>query len=697
LYAGLLLKKANPEHRIEVVERNPADATYGWGVVFSDRTLSTFREADFKTYQEITDNFVIWPAIDVYYRDEVLRCGGHSFAGLARRKLLLILQERCRELGVQLSFDTEFNDFDRLKEYDLVIAADGVNSLIRQHHAEVFKPRIEEAAAKYVWFGTDKVLDAFTFIFKESKHGLFQVHAYPFDGQTSTFIVECAEDVWRRAGLDKADEAASIDFCEDLFGDFLQGRRLLSNRSLWSNFIRIKNRVWHHDNIVLLGDSVHTAHFSIGSGTRLAMEGAIALAQAFESADDLQTAFNLYEMERRPRVEALQEAALISRTYFEEMKRYTYLDPMQFTTNLLTRSGRITYDNLRVRDPYYVDQVDRRFASSEGGRLLIATPPLFTPFKTREMTLSNRVVAAPLLPPAVDGTLSKEGIRGLSSNGQRGAGLLLVGPVAVSAEGRISPESAGLYSKNHLSAWRKVVEATQQASGARIGIQLNHAGRRGATRPRAFGLDRPLRQGAWPLLAPSPLPYHDYSQTPRAMDGEDMDRITGEFIRSVEMAQAAGFDLLQLNFGHGYLLGSFLSPLTNQRQDDYGGSLANRLRFPLELLESVRNAWPSEKPLLVAINASEWARDGLAQDDVLAIARELKKRGADLLEPLAGQTVPDTYPQYSPGFLTPYSELLRHEARLPTLVRGYLTTTGEINSILAAGRGDLCVLEIVDE
>jgi anthraniloyl-CoA monooxygenase len=702
LYAALLIKKAHPSYEVEVVERNPAGATYGWGVVFSDRTLNAFREADSKTYQQITDNFVIWSSIDNYYQDRVVRCGGHSFAGLARRKLLLILQNRCREVGVKMTFDTELTDFSSFPEYDLVIAADGAFSFIREKFADAFKPNLELGKAKFVWFGTDRVLDAFTFIFRENEHGLFQVHAYPFDGTTSTFIVECAEDVWRSAGLDQADEAESIAYCETLFADFLGGRKLLSNRSLWSNFPLVKNKTWRYENggcrIVLLGDSAHTAHFSIGSGTKLAMESAISLAQGLEMADTLHEALNLYEMDRRPRVAILQDAAEESQSYFENMKRYMSLDPITFTSNLLTRSGRINYDNLRVRDPYYIDSVDRQFDSQDGPEPvkapLIAPPPMFNPLELRGMTLANRVVVSPAVSgAAVDGLLDDGQIDGLIQHAQGGAALMLTEPVAVSADGRISLESPGLYDEAQGIAWQKLVEAVHQDGQTRIAFQLNHAGRRGATRSRRFGLDRPLGQEAWPLLAPSPIAYYPYSQPPKQMDGADMDRVSDEFRRAAEMADAAGFDMLHLNAAHGYLLSSFISPLTNQRDDDYGGALENRLRFPLAVFDAVRMAWPEDKPLSVAINANDWARGGLAEEDALEVARAFKSHGCDLFELLAGQTIPDVRPAYGPGFLTRFSDRLRHEAGIRTLVRGYLTTSGQINSILAAGRGDLCVLE----
>ncbi|MGH2537062.1 MAG: FAD-dependent monooxygenase, partial [Candidatus Promineifilaceae bacterium] len=481
LYAGLLIKKARPRDAIHLVERNPAGATYGWGVVFSDRTLNTFREADPKTAERISDSFVLWQAIDTHYRGQRIRCGGHSFAGLSRQKLLLILQERCRELGVQLSFERELTDLSAFAGYDLVVAADGVNSLIRSAFAAAFRPSLAEGAARYVWYGTERLLDAFTFLFRENEHGLFQAHAYPFDGTTGTFIVECAEEVWRAAGLDEADEAASIAYCQALFADFLQGRPLLSNRSLWSRFVTVKNAAWRHANIILLGDAAHTAHFSIGSGTRLAMEGAISLAQSLSLAADLDEALNRYEMDRRPRVELLQAAAADSQRFFENIRRYLHLDPLPFTTNLLTRSGRVQFDQLRVRDPEYVERVERDFGPGEPAARLVAAPPLFAPLELAGLRLANRV-ALRLRPagPAEDGLIGRADSERWARQAASGAALLLTEPVAVAAEGRISPDCPGLYCAGHEEAWRALVAAVHAAGPARIGLQLGHAGRRGA-------------------------------------------------------------------------------------------------------------------------------------------------------------------------------------------------------------------------
>ncbi len=706
LYGGLLIKKANPSHDITIIERNAADVTYGWGVVFSDRTLASFQRADYKTYEQITDHFVIWDAIDVYYHGEKIHCGGHVIASISRKRLLNILQNRCHELGINLNFGCEINDLAELARYDLLIAADGINSIVRKAYEVSFKSSLEFGKARYIWLGADKVLDAFTFIFRENEHGLFQVHAYPFSGTTSTFIVECDEATWLEAGLDKADEEQSLAYCQQLLGANLNGARLLSNNSKWISFPTLKTQHWHHQRMVLIGDSAHTAHFSIGSGTKLAMEDAIALASALEQHQDLATALNEYELERKPVVEVFQKAARESQVYFETLKRYLALDPVQFTFHLLTRSGRITYDDLRLRDPHFGDMVDRWAAQkcsflSIDGRLLevhqqvmFAPPPMFTPMRLRNLTLPNRIVLSPL-----SSSSAQDGMQGEPYAGQMygaalgGAGLVLTEPNAVSAEARITPESAGIYDTSHVEAWKRILEFVHAHSKAKVAMQLSHAGRRGSTRPRAVGLDRPLRHGNWPLFSASPIPYTPQSQVPKEMDQADMDCVRNDFVQAAQKAREAGFDLLQLHFAHGYLLASFISPLTNLRNDEYGGDLGHRTRFPLEVFDAVRAAWPEDKPISVAISATDCVKGGLDVDDAMILARMLKDHGCDIIAIAAGQTISDSEPAYGRGFLTPFSDRIRNEAGIPTMVGGYLTTSDEVNTILAAGRADLCIID----
>lgn len=721
LYSGLLIKKAHPAHDITIIERNAADVTYGWGVVFSDRTLASFQRADYKSYEQITNQFVKWDTIDVCYRGEIIHCGGHVIAGIARMSLLNILQRRCREIGINLRFSEEINDIAQLNGYDLLIAADGLNSVARKTFAGQFKPAIEYGKARYIWLGTNKVLDAFTFIFRENEHGFFQVHAYPYSGRSSTFLVECDEASWLNAGLDKADEAESLAYCQHLLAEHLIGAKLLSNNSKWISFPTLKTQNWHHHNIVLLGDAAHTAHFSIGSGTKLAMEDAIALAGALEQHADLETALNAYELERKPVVEIFQRAASESQAYFETIKGYLVLEPMQFTFQLLTRSGRITYDDLRFRDVRFGEAVDRWhtqkaqpagksiFPAEQKPQHLFSPSPLFNPLQLRSLLIPNRLVLAravegtPFGPPGKEHPdLPNHGILGdaayvqLFKDTYRGAGLALVGLVAVSAEGRITTHCAGMYTQLQVEKWAEIVEGIHGATTQKMGVELNHAGRRGSTRPRAEGLDRPLRNDNWSLLSASAIPYAPGSQVPKAMESKEMQRVCREFVRSARWALSAHFDLLQLNMAHSYLLASFLSPLTNQRGDEYGGALEQRMRYPLEVFDAVRASWPADKPLSVALNASDCVKGGFTIDDAVVVAGALKEHGCDIIAVQAGQTTSDGEPAYGRGFLTAYSDRIRNEAGIPTIVGGYLTTSDEVNTIIAAGRADLCIIESSD-
>jgi anthraniloyl-CoA monooxygenase len=674
LYLAILLKKADRAHDVAVIERNAPDATFGWGVVFSEETLGALRDADPESHVEITDTFARWPAIDIHYQGRLLRSRGHAFAAIPRKLLLQILQRRARELGVDLRFETEVTDAAEL-DVDLVVGADGVNSFVRRTYAADFGERVAPQGCKYVWFGTDLVLDAFTFIFKPTEAGLVQVHAYPFDEHTSTWIIECPEHTWRRLGFDAMDEAESLRACEALFAEELRGHRLLSNRSLWTSFLLVRNESWHRGNVVLLGDAAHTAHFSIGSGTKLAMEDAIALAQAFlRHPRDLERALVDYELERQPVVERFQQAAGESAAYFTRVERYAHMDPMPFAFNLLTRSGRVTHANLAQRDPQFVRVLDAWFHG--GGPGAVAPPPLFAPWRD----LRNRVVRA---------TADADRMAELARSG---AGLVLVGPVAPTLDGRISPETPTIDD----AAWADLVDEVH-ASGAHAGVLLTHAGRRGSTRPRAHGADLPLREGAWPLVAPSPIPYAPRMPAPRALDADAMKSVCESFAAAARRAAGAGFDVLELDMGHGYLLASFLSPASNQRDDDYSGDLTGRLRFPLDVLDAVREAWPDDRLLAVRLNVIDGTRHGLKLPEGIAIARELAAHGCGLVHVVAGQTVPEA-PQadYRRGFLTPLADRVRAEARVPTLVGGYLTTPDEANTILGAGRADLCLLDVPD-
>jgi len=696
LYFSLLMKKADPTHEVVVLERNPPDATYGWGVVFSEETLGALREADVPTYDEINDSFARWNAIDIRYRGQTIRSRGHAFSAISRKRLLDVLQRRCRQLGVELRFLTEVERGSKLADpasADLVVGADGVNSLFRTQHADTFAPSLDMHRTKFIWFGTDLVFRAFTFIFRDNEHGLFQVHAYPFDAATSTFIVECRERTWRSAGLDQADEQESIAYCQKLFAEDLGGRSLLSNRSLWVSFVTVRNKTWHDGNVVLLGDAAHTAHFTIGSGTKLAMEDAVALAQALTRRRDLEAALTEFELERQPVVERFQQAALESSAYFESVNRYASFEPVQFAFNLLTRSGRITHLELEKRDPGFIAAVDSWYASRTDERRL-APPPLFSRLKLRGLEMANRVVLSPASQDAAEeGMPSEDHSALLRDAADAGAGLVLTEFLAVSAHGRIGPGTPGLYADEHASTWLRMVEAVHASSPSRVGARIGHSGSRGATRPRVDGLDRPLREGAWPLLGPSADPYTRLSQVPHPMSAAKMREVKEDFASAAEHGRAAGFDLLELDMSHGYLLASFLSPLTNHRTDDYGGSLANRIRYPLEVFEAVRAVWPPDRPLVVRLTATDWLPGGFDIEDAVAVAGELHIRGCDLIQVVAGQTVEHDRPVYGRFYLVPYSDRIRNEVGMPTLVSGGLTTADEINTILAAGRADMCVLD----
>jgi anthraniloyl-CoA monooxygenase len=701
LYFALLMKKADPSREIELFERNPPDATFGWGVVFSEETLGSFRDADFDTYTEITDTFARWGAIDVRYRGETVRSRGHVFFAIARKRLLAILQARCRDLGVDLHFEHEVGDLGSLEGHDLIVAADGVNSTARPVFADQLRPSLDVHPTKFAWFGTDLVFDAFTFIFRENEHGLFQVHAYPFDGTTSTFIVECPEEVWRRAGLDQASEEESMAYCERLFAEELDGHRLMSNRSVWISFVTLRLDSWHAGNVVLLGDAAHTAHFTIGSGTKLAMEDAISLAAALTRHRDLKTALLEYELDRQPVVERFQEAARDSATYFENVRRYREFHPLQFAFNLLTRSGRITHLELEKRDPVFLARVDGWFARDAHGEeptgdrgISIAPPPLFAPLRLRMIDMSNRVaVSVRSQDDARDGLPSDSSVDRIRQAAARGAGMVQTEFIAVSAHGRITPGTPGLYAADHRTAWRRIVDEAHHA-GTKVAALIGHAGPRGATRPRREGVDRPLRDGDWPLLAASLIPFTPFSQTPNELSPEKMAEVVGDFVSAARAAAEAGFDMLQLHAAQGYLMASFLSPLLNRRLDEYGGALEARMRFPVEILRAVREAWPEDRPLGVTLLATDWVAGGFDLDDAVEVAGALRASGCDFVEPLAGQTSQRAIPNYGRFYLVPASDRIRNEARVPTIVGGNLTTADEANTILAAGRADLCVLDL---
>jgi len=695
LYFALLVKKARPSSEIAVYERNQADDTFGWGVVFSDETLSNFLDADRPSCERITEGFVHWDAIDVCYRGEVVRSGGHGFSGIARRRLLQILQERCRELGVVLKFASEIEGHEALGDSDLIVAADGINSRTRTVMAEQFRPDVRPGAAKFIWLGTTKVFDAFKFFFQKNEHGFFQVHAYPFDANTSTFIVETDEASWRAAGLDRMSAEEGVAYCERLFAEELEGHRLLTNKSEWINFRRVKNGTWHHGNVVLIGDAAHTAHFSIGSGTKLAMEDSIALCDALLKHAEIPKALAAYEEERWVEVAKLQKAAETSQRWFEEIRRYADDPLLQLTMSLMTRSKRVTHANLKLRDPGFIAQVDRWFAEAAGCDAQGAVPPpMFTPFELRGLVLENRVVVSPMCQySAEDGVADDWHLVHLGSRAIGGAGLVIAEMTDVTKDGRISPGCTGLYDDRHVAAWRRVTEFVHGNSRAKIGIQLGHAGRKGSTGKLWEGYDKPLAEGNWELVAPSAIPLHPgLSQVPRPMTRADMDEVKAAYVAAAERALAAGFDLIEVHMAHGYLLASFISPLTNRREDEYGGSLENRMRYPLEVFDVVRAAWPEDRPISVRISAFDWAPGGTTEDDAVEVARMLQQHGADVIDVSSGQTVPHERPDYGRMFQTPFSDRIRHEVGIPTISVGAIQGWDHVNTVLTSGRADLCAL-----
>ncbi|MFD4251340.1 bifunctional salicylyl-CoA 5-hydroxylase/oxidoreductase [Amycolatopsis thermoflava] len=707
LYFAALAQQLGPGDEIDVWERNAADDTFGFGVVFSDETLGGIEHADESIYRQMEREFARWDDIDVHYRGEVLTSGGHGFAAMSRKRLLQILQHRCADLGVRLHFRTLAPDVDRLAaDYDLVVAADGVNSAVRARHAAVFGPSLESRRCAYMWLGTDKVFDAFKFYIVDTPYGVMQIHGYPFDATGSTFIVEMADEVWQRAGFKAfADrefapgdsDEKSIALVRELFADVLGDAQLLANNSRWINFTTVRNQRWRHGNIILLGDAAHTAHFSIGSGTKLAMEDALALAAALHEQPDVERALAAYEAERRPVVESTQRAAQASLEWFENLGQYVHQEPVQFAFNIMTRSRRVTYDNLRVRDPEFVERVDEWFARHEqrrGNGDGDVRPPMFQPLRVRGLELKNRVVVSPMdMYRATDGLPGDFHLVHLGGKALGGAGLVMTEMVCVSATGRITPGCTGIYTAEQTRAWRRITDFVHTETTAKIGIQIGHSGRKGSTRLMWEGIDQPLPEGNWPVVAPSPLPYRPgVNQVPRELTVRDLGEIRQQFTDAAARAVEAGFDLLELHCAHGYLLSSFISPLTNRRTDRYGGSLRARLRFPLEVFASMREVWPSDRPMSVRISATDWCDDGITADDAVEIAAAFAEAGVDLVDVSTGQVHPDEKPAFGRSYQTPFADRIRNRTGVATMAVGAISSHDDVNSILLAGRADLCLL-----
>jgi anthraniloyl-CoA monooxygenase len=703
LYFAISMKLRNPTHCVRVFERNKPDDTFGWGVVLSDETLTNLAANDAESAALIRQDFVYWDDIAVHYRGDVQRSGGHGFCGLGRRRLLNILQERALTLGVELIFETEANATDNYGDYDVVVACDGVNSKMRSAAVEIFKPTVDVRACKYLWLGTrQRFDDAFTFIFTETEHGWIWAHAYQFDPDTATFIVECSEATWLRFGFDRLPRDEAIAVLERIFAAHLGGHALMSNAkhlrgSAWLNFNRVLCERWSNGNVVLLGDAAATAHFSIGSGTKLALESAIALAEYLHTEPTRAAAFARYEGERRVEVLKLQSAARNSTEWFENVERYLHLDPVQFNYSLLTRSQRISHENLRARDAAWLAAAEGWFETkAAGGRGPAKAPraPMFTPFRLREMELANRVVVSPMAQyRAIEGAPTDWHLVHYGERAKGGAGLVMTEMTCVSADARITPGCTGLYAPAHEAAWTRIVDFVHVESHAKIAVQLGHAGPKGSTQVGWEVMDAPLAVGNWPLIAPSPVAWSNGNATPREMSRGDMDLVRDDFVRAAQTAARCGFDMLELHCAHGYLLSAFITPLTNHRVDAYGGSLENRLRFPLEVVQAVRAVWPEARPLSVRISANDWVGEsGITPDDAVAMAVMFRRAGVDIVDVSAGQTSVAAQPVYGRMFQTPFSDRVRNEAQIATMAVGNIFEPDHVNSILMAGRADLCCL-----
>ncbi|GAC1535802.1 MAG: bifunctional salicylyl-CoA 5-hydroxylase/oxidoreductase [Candidatus Velthaea sp.] len=695
LFFSILMKSARPEADITVLERNRSSDTFGWGVVFSDQTLGNIATADAATYDRIAASFVHWDAIDIHYGGRVIRAGGQGFAGIARKRLLQILQDRAHSLGVALEFEREADE-RAYTDADILLIGDGANSVNRRKHADVFGTTLESRRNRYMWLGTHQTFQAFTFAFEQTPHGWFQIHAYQFDAGTSTVIVECREETWRAAGLDRASREESVTFCERLFAAYLGGHALMSNArdpaAPWITFVQVANARWFDGNRVLIGDAAHTAHFSIGSGTKLALEDAIGLAAALDrNPGDRTRAFEEYEAARRIEVLRLQNAARNSTEWFENVARYATLEPEQFAYSLLTRSQRLGHDNLRLRDREYIAHIEAWLAERAGVRS--GVPPMFTPLRLRELELPNRVVVSPMaMYSCVEGMPNDFYLVHLGARAQGGAGLIFTEMTCVAADGRISPGCAGMYEERHVGGWTRVVDFVHTYTHAKIALQLGHAGPKGSTQRGWEEPDEPLAEANWPVIGPSPIAFGARNQVPHAMTRADMDRVRSEFVRAAEMGVRCGFDLLELHCAHGYLLSSFITPLTNRRTDEFGGTLANRLRYPLEVFRALRAVWPAHKPMSVRISATDWVDGGTTPEDAVNVARAFSEAGADLIDVSAGQTSRDAQPVYGRMFQTPFSDKIRNELRIATMAVGNITESDQVNGIIAAGRADLVAL-----
>ncbi len=702
LYTAVLLKKRWPHYEVTVYERNRPDDTFGFGVVFSDETLGIFRDYDVPSYEAIRRNFAYWDDVEIHFKGQRFRCAGNGFAGCSRKSLLLLLQERCRELGVALHFEYEFEPEyltqSPFAECDLIVAADGINSKIREAHRDHFGVSVQLHQNYFCWLGSTRELDAFEYFFRETEHGVMVAHCYQYEPQASTWVIEMPPSTWFGFGFDKLDDAAGehIPILEEVFTAELAGHPLIANRSLWRQFPTIRCQTWIKDNLVLLGDAKATAHYAIGSGTKLAMEDAIALYEALQAENCIPEALAHFEAGRQEEVSKTQHTAIVSLEWFEAMERHWDLEPVQFAFGVMSRSKQLTFEELLVRDEGFVRPVQEWFLDEvrrQGFDVAPGTPPMFTPFRLRDMVLENRVVVSPMAQySAVDGVPNDWHFVHLGSRAIGGAGLIFVEMTCPSPDARITPGCTGLWNEEQCEAFKRIVDFVHQNSRAKICMQLGHAGRKGSTQLMWQKENHPLEEGNWPLVSASPIPYYPESQTPRELTREDMDRIIAEFVQATRYADAAGFDMLEIHMAHGYLFASFISPLTNLRSDEYGGSIENRMRFPLAVFQACRDAWPQHKPMSVRISASDWAPGGLPAADLVALSRMLKEAGVDLMDISTGQTVPYQDPVYGRMYQTPFADQVRLEAGIATMAVGAVTTPDQVNTILLQGRADLVAL-----
>ncbi|NUH64653.1 bifunctional salicylyl-CoA 5-hydroxylase/oxidoreductase [Sulfitobacter sp. S0837] len=702
LYFAISLKLRQPDADVTVLERNRADDTFGWGVVLSDETLDNLEVNDPVSAKEIRSHFAYWDDIALHHKGNVIHSSGHGFCGIGRKRLLLILQNRARELGVNLQFETEVKAAsDYMKDYDLVVAADGLNSKTRMEFEDTFKPDIDVRRCPFVWLGTHQKFDnAFTFIFEKTDKGWIWVHAYQFDKDTATFIVECSQKTFDAYGFGEKTQEETIAICEEIFKDHLDGHKLMTNAShirgsAWIKFPRVLCEKWSHENVVLLGDASATAHFSIGSGTKLALESAISLAKHVTDDPNLATAFEKYEDARRLEVLRLQSAARNSVEWFEDVERYLDLDPVQLNYSMLTRSQRISHENLRERDPKWLEGAEKWFLEQAGADTNgPIRAPMFAPFQLRDMKLNNRIVVSPMAQyKAVDGCPTDWHLIHYAERAKGGAGLVYTEMTCVSPQGRITPGCPGLYATEHEAAWKRLTDFVHAETDAKICCQIGHSGRKGSTQVGWEEMDAPLKAGNWEIISASAIPWSEKNAVPKAATREDMDVIRDEFVEATRMAHRANFDMIELHAAHGYLISSFISPLSNQREDEYGGSLENRMRYPLEVFKAMRDAWPEEKPMAVRISATDWVEeDGVTPEEAVKIARMFSAAGADIIDVSAGQTSKQAKPVYGRMFQTPFSDRIRNDGGIKTMAVGNIYEADHVNSILMAGRADLVCL-----